>query len=226
MATDVKPEIVEVDRFVLEEIDWKTYLALRDNPANDGVRMTFLDGTLYLMSPEIVHESDNQRLGLLIRMVVKSLGWETRGIGSTTLRRAPRRVGKRGAAKKPDCAFYLGENELRMRGQKTLDLTVDPPPDLAIEIDNKADSSAARPVYARLGVPEVWRYAPNEDPALEFLRLIGKTYEEIDRSICLPILTPALVLDGLSMADSPDVGEIAWMDLIVAWARGLPRPPA
>jgi Uma2 family endonuclease len=225
MATDVEHVVNTSGAVVLRDITWGTYLTLRDNTANDSVRMTYLDGTLYLMSPEFIHEHGVGLLGLFIRSVTKALGQEIKGIGSTTLQHGPRRRGKRGAGKEPDCAFYLGENERRMRKAKSLDLESDPPPDLAIEVDNKADSTAARPVYARIGVPEVWRYAPGEETSLVFYRLVEEDYEEVGRSVCLPILTPALVLEGLDMAESEDVGENAWMDLIVEWARALPAPP-
>jgi Uma2 family endonuclease len=210
---------------VLRGVDWESYVRMRNHPGNDHLRMSYLDGTLILVSPQFIHDRYGWRIAKVVDEVCEGLAIPSECTVTTTLqRKGPGPL--KGSAKEPDFGFYFRENEPRMRNKDQIVLEVDPPPDLAIEIDNKADSSAARPVYARLGVPEVWRYAPNEDPALEFLRLIGKTYEEIDRSICLPILTPALVLDGLSMADSPDVGEIAWMDLIVAWARGLPRPPA
>jgi Uma2 family endonuclease len=225
MATVVERMANTSGAVVLEDIDWETYLTLRDNPANDRVRMTYFDGTLYLMSPEYIHEYGVVLLGLFIRSVTKALGQEVKGIGSTTLQHGPRRRGQRGAGKEPDCAFYLGENERRMRRMKSLDLESDPPPDLAIEVDNKADSTAARSVYSRIGVPEVWRYAPAEETALVFYRLVEEEYEEVGRSRCLPVLTPALVLEGLSMGESEDVGENAWMDLIVEWARALPPPP-
>jgi Uma2 family endonuclease len=112
-----------------------------------------------------------------------------------------------------------------MRLKRTLDLEVDPPPVLAVEVDNKVDS-ASLSVYSRLGVPEVWRYAPREGIPIRFYWLIGKTYEEVDRRLCLPVLTTSLVLEGLALAELEDVDENAWMDLIVDWARALSAPPA
>jgi Uma2 family endonuclease len=172
MATDVEHVVNTSGAVVLRDITWGTYLKLRDNPANDSVRMTYLDGTLYLMSPEFIHEYGVGLLGLFIRSVAKALGQEIKGIGSTTLQHGPRRRGQRGAGKEPDCAFYLGDNERRMRKMKSLDLDTDPPPDLAIEMDNKADSTAARTVYARIGVPEAWRYAPGRRLPSSFIDLL------------------------------------------------------
>lgn len=132
-----------------------------------------------------------------------------------------------GSAKEADVAFYLGANELKLRDreEETLDLTVDPPPDLAIEVDNKADSEVALPVYARLGVPEVWRYNA-VDPDVWFGRLEGRHYLPIERSVCLPMLTPALVLEALNARRGRGLGENAWARWVEEWARGLPTPPS
>ena len=45
-----------------------------------------------------------------------------------------------------------------MRGKKELDLAVDPPPDLAIEVDISRSSLNKLSIYADIGVPEVWLY--------------------------------------------------------------------
>ncbi len=208
---------------ILRDVDWETYCQHRDEPANDHLRMSYLDGTLILMSPEFVHEEGGESLGLLIRGVTSGLGLEVKGIRMTTLRRGTARV--KGGGKEPDNAFYFGENERRMRRMKTLDLAVDPPPDLAIEVDNKADSEIALPIYARLGVPEVWRYDVRGH-ALWFGRLAGDAYREVDRSVCLPRLTPTLVLQALKAFEESDMGENAWYEWLKEWARGLPEAPA
>jgi Uma2 family endonuclease len=43
-----------------------------------------------------------------------------------------------------------------MRGIRKLDMTIDPPPDLAIEVD--VTSKTKFDVYRVLGVPELWLY--------------------------------------------------------------------
>jgi Uma2 family endonuclease len=230
MATDIRetPTTVaaEPQGTVLRGISWKTYLKLRDNPENRHVRMTYLDGELILMSPEAVHEGGAEALGLLIRGVTSGLGLTIKGIRTTTLRKGISR--KKGGGKEPDNAFYFGENERRMRSLKQkgeLNLDVDPPPDLAIEVDNKADSSKVLKLYARLGVPEVWRYHVRNH-ALWFGRLDGPAYVEVARSVALPRLTPALVLHVLDVFDQGEMDENAWFDWIKVWARDLPEAPA
>src|SRR5207253_2727623 len=56
--------------------------------------------------------------------------------------------------------FYLASWE-RIKGKRVLDFENDPPPDLAIEIDMTSDSLPRLPIYAALGVPEVWRFDGN-----------------------------------------------------------------
>ncbi len=57
----------------------------------------------------------------------------------------------------PDECFYL-ESEPLVRGKEDIDLSVDPPPDLAIEIELSRARRSRMNIYAALRVPEVWRY--------------------------------------------------------------------
>jgi Uma2 family endonuclease len=210
----------------LKNVDWADYCKLRDEPTSKRIRMSYLDGVLTLLSPEYVHDDGAERLGLLIRGVTSGLGLTIMGIRTTTLRKGIGRY--QGSGKEPDNAFYLGENERRMRKRPEkdkLDLAIDPPPDIAIEVDNTNDSEAALPIYARLGVPEVWRYDV-DDRTLWIGRLDGESYIEVDRSVALPRLTPSLVLHALDVFDQGEMDENAWFDWIKAWARDLPEAPA
>jgi Uma2 family endonuclease len=207
---------------VLHGVDWEAYNQLRDHPRNGRFRMSYLDGTLILMSPELVHDRYGRRLAMVIDEVTEALGIFVEGIATTTLRR--RGDGRRkGSAKESDYGFYFGENAVRMRRRDVLDLDVDPPPDIAIEVDYKADSAKALKLYARLGVPQVWRYKP-QSRELWFGRLAGGTYESIERSLALPRLTPELVLLALARID--EFGGTASKPWLREWARGLPDPPA
>ena len=175
---------------VLRGISWKEYLRLRDNPENYHVRMSYLDGTLILVSPQFIHDSYGWQFALMVVAVCEAVGIPSRCTVSTTLQRkgpGPRK----GSGKEPDFGFYFRENVFRMRKKEAVVLEVDPPPDLAIEIDNKVDSSKALALYARIGVPEVWRFKARTKK-LWFGRLVGEKYETIERSLNLPRLTPAL----------------------------------
>ncbi|MGB3613506.1 MAG: Uma2 family endonuclease, partial [Elainellaceae cyanobacterium] len=80
-----------------------------------------------------------------------------------------------------------------IRGQLEFDLATDPPPDLAIEVDYSSKSLNRFPIYARLGVPEIWRF--NE--GILTIHLLDKTsYRESDASLAFPML-PVQELPGL-----------------------------
>lgn len=224
MATDTRDRAAEAAEpgTVLHGITWKTYLKLRDNERNYHTRMTYLDGTLILMSPEHIHDSKSRRLAMVVDQVTDALDIPCHGTATTTLRRKGDRP-RKGSGKEPDYGFYFREKEPLVRTKEDIDLDVDPPPDLAIEIDNKADSSRALKLYARLSVPELWRYKPRTK-TLWFGRLAGGHYEPIQRSLNLPRLTPNLVVQALEQADQ--IGETPWKRWLRAWAVELPEPPA
>jgi Uma2 family endonuclease len=209
--------------FVLEGVPWTVYRVLRALPASRNVRMTYLDGTLHLMSPEYIHEKGASNLAMLVLEVAQALSLDVEPTGTTTLRRKGR--GKqRGVGKEPDTGFYVGIHAEMMRGRDAIKLSTDPPPDLVIEVDNKADSTAALPIYARLRVPEVWRYRPRQG-TLWFGMFNGQAYEPIGRSLALPMLTPELVLQALDARITGKQSFIAWKTWLADWARTLPPAP-
>ncbi len=219
----------------LHNVDWTTYCKLRDDPSNDHVRMNYLDGTLTLKSPDPIHEEAADLLALVVRGTAAGCGLAIKGVRSTTLRRGI--TPDKGSGKDPDNAFYIGPHvmpmtsfrKLRKTGKAPkakLDLNVDRAPDLAIEIDHSRNSETSLPIYARLGVPEVWRYEVSED-RLQFFRLDAGEYVEIERSVALPKLTPTLVIEALDQLDAMiRYDEVAYLDQIREWARTLPEPPA
>ena len=54
-----------------------------------------------------------------------------------------------------------------------IDLTLDPPPDLAIEIDMTSPSIPRLPIYCALGIPEVWRF---DGETMVLLALVNGKY--------------------------------------------------
>jgi Uma2 family endonuclease len=200
------------------DVSWDDYVRLRESQDESGVRLTYHDGTLVLMSPEYLHEGDEARLSVIIREIADALDIAFASAGSTTFRRKGD-ASRKGSGKEPDASFYLGENSLRIWGKTTIDLDVDPPPDLAIEVENKADSEYALPVYVALRVPEVWLYNARE-AKLRFGRLVGQSYEPIARSVSLPILTPGLVIEAIEAAELVR-SEKDWIRWVRAWAKDL-----
>ncbi len=209
-------------RLILRGIPWDLYVQLCDADEHRKVKMAYLDGTLELMAPEYVHDSISRRLGLFVNVVGEVLDIPCQGAGSTTFRRTFEEQGLRqSAGKEADQAVYFA-NEPAIRGRRQLDLEIDPPPDLAIEVDNASRSDRALPIYARIGVPELWIFDV-ETFTLRFLALQPDgTYAAIEQSFNLPMLTPARVLQGLAPAEG--LPETRWTRQLRAWvAAGFPN---
>ena len=199
-------------RGVLWGVTYDSYLAMRDNPRNDHIRMTYHDGVLEIMSPELRHERGGSCLGMIVRAYAASTGMECEGSGSTTFCKGlPGEL--KGKGKEPDESFYIRHHDL-IRNKDSLDLEIDPPPDLWIEVDNRASSAGKLPIYAAFGVPEVWRYRPRRR-VLWIGRLEGGVYTEVSESRCFPGLTAALLLEFLD--ESQKRGQTAWDVWLRAW---------
>jgi Uma2 family endonuclease len=95
-----------------------------------------------------------------------------------------------------------------------INLDFDPPPDLVIEVDVTSPSLNKLPIYAALGVPEVWLYKGRQ---VMFHRLIGNRYEPVERSLALPCLTGEQATEFLQrgLTESPT----AWFRLVREWAQ-------
>ncbi len=77
--------------------------------------------------------------------------------------------------------MYYVQNEPRMRNRRELDLAVDPPPDLAVEVEVSRSSVQKMPIYAALGVPELWRY---DGEILRVFELVKGQYKSRKGSVC------------------------------------------
>lgn len=95
-----------------------------------------------------------------------------------------------------DACYYI-QNANRIIGKRKIALTEDPPPDLAVEVDLSTDARHKFPIYAALGVPEIWRY----DGEVVQLYVLRKTdYAETRRSEMLPGLSRELLIESLDIS--------------------------
>ncbi len=140
-------------RLLLRDVDWRTYCHfLRIFQNRPGVRLTYDQGKLEIMTLSHRHESYGEFLGSLVFALVDEMGLTIKQGGSNTLRR---RRFLRGL--EPDKCYWI-VNEPLVRGKEEIDLRTDPPPDLAIEIDITHSSLNRMGIYAALRIPEVWRF--------------------------------------------------------------------
>jgi Uma2 family endonuclease len=194
---------------VLRNLDWEIYERIVAAHLNSSVpRFTYDRGDLEIMSPSPEHEKLKEFVTLLVNVWAEELGIDLMALGSTTFRRKDLRQGF-----EPDSCFYIQSIE-RIRGKIRLDLTTDPPPDLLIEIDVTSPSIDKLPIYAQIGVPEVWRY---DGQRLIVLKLESLTYLEQETSEALDGLTAAIVTRFLQSAASLRRPE--WLRQLRACAR-------
>ncbi len=139
-------------RFVMEGIDWPTFTKIAEALAERHFRLSFDGWSLELMTTSSTHGTCSRLLAFLLAILIRETGQSRRCCGDMTCSREDIERGLQ-----PDECFYI-VNAPRVLGRDRLDLNIDPPPDLAIEVDLTTDARRRLGIYAALGVPEVWRF--------------------------------------------------------------------
>lgn len=184
-------------RVILSNVSWKTYeRLLEERRENRTPRFAYDRGMLEIMSPSPEHESISYHTGLIVAVMAAEMGIDVYGVGSTTFKREDLDRGF-----EPDACFYVRDPE-RVRGRKRIDLSADPPPDLVIEVDITSPSIDKLSIYARLAVPEVWRYIGE---GFEILSLEGEAYRQAEQSIVLSSLTGTTLSELIELSRSLDL---------------------
>ncbi|HVC96916.1 MAG TPA: Uma2 family endonuclease [Pirellulales bacterium] len=201
-------------RIVFYHVPWETYLSLSKANGEGPIRLTYDQGTLEITAPSYFYELLSRFIHGLVRVLTEELGMEMRSGGSTTMRSE---TSRRGA--EADEIYHI-RHESAVRGQREFDPAT--PPDLAVEIDISASSSRRLPIYATLGIPEVWRC---DGERLTFLSLRSDgEYQPIARSRNFPRLSPADL--DLFLAKYDAMGENALLREFRRWVRDNMPPDA
>jgi Uma2 family endonuclease len=138
-------------QMLLQDVSWQQLEnILSEMEERSAVRISYSYGTLEIMVPLPEHEKDKEFIGDLVKILLDKLQVDFEPFGSTTLKNQQMLQ-----AVEADACFYI-QNQAAVIGKNRLDLTVDPPPDLAIEIDITSRTRFNN--YELLGVPELWRY--------------------------------------------------------------------
>ena len=165
-------------RVVLQDITWQEFEGvLEELGEHRAARIAYENGLLEIMAPLPEHEDNKEIIGDLIKDLLEELDVEFRSLGHTTYKGEGMMKGI-----EPDQCFYI-QNEPAIRGKKRLDLSIDPPPDLALEVD--VTSRTHRSIYAALKVSELWRF---ENGNLQINILRQDRYEESPESAIFPNL--------------------------------------
>ena len=208
------PDIPFDRHSVLDDVSWDFYEHLLEEVGDRAIRLTYDDGRLEIMSPLPKHERWSRCIGTLVQLTCLELNIPMVPLGSTTFRDAAKKKGL-----EPDECFYIKHAEAAAKMEEAFDPAVDPPPDLAVEVDITRRSVERQPIYAALGVPELWRFDGSRLTVLA-LRPDGG-YEPRGNSLSFPFL-PMPELEKF-LARLRTENDTAVMRGFQQWVRTLKR---
>jgi Uma2 family endonuclease len=199
-----------IDQFVvLRNVSWETFeRLLADHEDSAGVRLYYDNGMLEIKAPSAKHKEPNRTLAQLVEVLAEEMNLDLRRLGSTTFKRYDLLKGF-----EPDSSFYI-QNVEAIAGKATIDLIIDPPPDIVIEVDITSDSLDKFPIFAGLGIPEVWHY---DNEMVTIYTLEGDHYVKAKYSPTFTPLTNELATQFLE--ESAQMKSTAWLRRVREWAR-------
>ncbi|MFN6535137.1 MAG: Uma2 family endonuclease [Nostoc sp. EkiNYC01] len=195
-------------RVLLQDVTWQELEAiLEELGEHRAARIAYDRGILEIMAPLPEYEYDKEIISDLVKALLEELDIEFRCLGSTTFKNQAMAQGI-----EPDQCFYI-KNESKIRGKRRLDLTVDPPPDLALEID--ITSRTHRNIYQALKVPELWRF---ERGKLQINLLRDGHYIESGQSLNFPLF-PLIETIPQYLNQSVTAGRNATLKAFRLWVQ-------
>jgi Uma2 family endonuclease len=201
-------------RVVLKDVSWQQFEQLLVELGSERqTRLTYLRGKLEMMTPVEAHERCSRLIDSLILVIVDELAVPLTSLIPATLKHAAINC-----ATEPDACYYL---EKRQRTSE-LDLSQDLPPDLLVEVALTKSTLEKLPIYASLGIPEVWRYVTTVGEEmlkgkLTMYQLQDDQYVERTDSLAFPLLSAARVLEFMEQSDS--MGLATALRLLRAWVQ-------
>jgi Uma2 family endonuclease len=199
MVVTVSPEQISLppgSEVILRYQTWADYEAMLESRRDDAaikIRFDAHTQEISIMAPMAGH---SRRIDILADLIKALLRYQDRDWDSShplTLKRF------QAAGAEPDACFYI-QNWQALLGKERIDLSQDPPPDLAVEVDLTSLTSLS--IYQVLAVPELWIYRQG------LLRIY--------------VLTPDGYQDSLTSPTFPDVDVKKILPNYVerAWSAG------
>jgi Uma2 family endonuclease len=211
MATLAWDHLPPEQRLLLHAITWQTYVAIGNALLDRHIFLAYDRGNLEIMTPSYEHERYKSLITRLIHTLTEECNIPIKSLGSTTQQREDLEIGL-----EPDVCFYLA-NCRRILGVRRLDLPRDPPPDLVLEVEVSRSSINRMSLFARLGVPEVWRF---DRQTLHVHRLGSSSeYHACDHSPTFPTLPPSEIVHFMRLGVSEN--DTAMARAFRVWVREL-----
>lgn len=166
------------ERVVMTNVSWDAFESLLIKRGESGPRVTYLEGTLELMSPSRDHDIISRRFAAVVEQYLDHLGIVWDGAGAWLLKNAPTEAGL-----EPDECYLLYDPTKKR-------------PDLAIEVVWTSGGIDKLEIYRRLGVGEVWFWIDDE---ITVHVLTETGFEQREQSQCLPGFDFSLVTEMLAL---------------------------
>ncbi|MEA5469128.1 Uma2 family endonuclease [Spirulina sp. 06S082] len=183
-------------RLQICNLNWSEFEAILNELGDRRkTRIAYSNKTLEIRMPSPEHEVNKEIIGDIIKILLDELEIDCECFGSTTFKEQSMASGV-----EPDQCFYI-ENHARVRGKRRIDLAIDPPPDLAIEVD--VTSRTQMSAYISLGVRELWIY---EGEQLNIYILQLEQYQQVLTSSIFPNL-PILDIVTETLEESMAIGR-------------------
>jgi Uma2 family endonuclease len=182
---------------VLQNVSWEEYVSLRDQLEKfRKVRVTYDRGRIEIMAPLLEHEAWSRFVHDMARVLVRSLGLRLESTGTMTMKSVSLRRGV-----EADESVYI-EHAQAVIGMREFVYAQTFPPDIVVEIDVTNESLSKFPIYAALGVPEIWRF---DGAVAEIYLLSGDDYINSPASLAFPFLSCGVLARFLiASADGQD----------------------
>jgi Uma2 family endonuclease len=163
-----RAELDREQRFLLPGYyDWQALEVLESLLAiSPSLRITYLDGSIELMTLSESHELIKTSLAMLLEAYFIAIEIDFIPVGSAT-----RRGEEKGTSFEPDESYYLGVQKEN--------------PDLAIEIILTSGNLQKLEKYRRFKIQEVWFWENNQ---IAIYHLVEDSYQTVARSQLLPNL--------------------------------------
>lgn len=197
----------------LRGVSWQTYEDLLEAVGEaPALRISFNEGVLQIMTVSFEHEYFSEVLDQLVGRLSQIARIKILFFGRATMKAQKKMKGS-----EPDACFYVQSAPL-IGNRFRLDLNSDPAPDIVVEVDIHHDSRSKFPIYAALGVSEIWHY---DGSRLSIHQLREERYEEVETSLALPILTASVLTRFLKLSEEEDQYET--MLAFEEWLRAQPQ---
>lgn len=152
----VSPEKIQLPAGAVVRLPatWKDYQKLCQRRGDSSVpRIKYRTGEVLLMSPLPKHGRDASLIADIIKVLLDYTGYEYDAFTPITME-LPEESGI-----EPDYCFYI-EHWQAVSGKERIDWSINPPPDLVLEIDVTSYSDVND--YLPYRVPEVWLFSKNQ----------------------------------------------------------------